>query len=79
MNPSIKSKSDEDELESCIQVAARWNYTNIVKLLLDSGKVLEIDIKETLKNKYIKKPITHMLNEHINKKNKIKKGGCACF
>ncbi len=79
LDPSIKSKSDDDELENCIQVAARWNYINIVKLLLDSGKVQEIDIQEILKNKYIKKPVIKLLYEHTNKKNKGKKGCCACF
>ena len=79
LNPSIKSKSDENELETCIQVAARWNYVDIVKLLLDSGKVLDLEIKDVLKNKHLKKPVVNLINEHLTKKGKGKKGGCACF
>ena len=33
MNPSIKSKINDNEFETCLEVAARWNYIDIVKLL----------------------------------------------
>lgn len=80
LNPSIKSKTDANDYESCLEVAARWNYVDIVKILLEKGHLHEVEIREALKNKHIKKPVKDIINDHINKKAQSgKKKGCSCF
>ncbi len=79
LNTSIKSKSDNDEYETCLQVAARWNYSKLVALLLDKGNISPDELKETLKNKSLKKHITELINKDLLKKSGRNKKGCACF
>lgn len=77
MNALIKSKSDDNEWESCLQVAARWNYITIVNLLLERGNFKNIDIIEVLKLRYLKKPMINLLKIHNDRI--VKKKGCHCF
>jgi ankyrin repeat protein len=78
--PSIKSKTDENDFENCLDVAARWNYVEIVKLLLDKGNFSEGEIRQTLKSKNLTKSVKDLINSHLSSKNQSKKKkGCACF
>lgn len=78
LSASIPSKSDNDEYESCLQVAARWNFIDIVQLLLNKGNLKQNDLEDTLKLKYIKKPVANLIKNKL-KLEKRNKGGCACF
>lgn len=78
LNANILSKSDDNEYESCLQVAARWNYPDIVQLLLDKGNLQQKDLEDTLKIKYLKKPVAKLIKKKL-KSEKRSKGGCACF
>ena len=79
MNPSILSKNDSNEYETCLQVAARWGYNDIVKIILEKRcQSINIDeIEKTLKIKPLKPSIIKILKDVL--KAKKNKGGCACF
>jgi ankyrin repeat protein len=77
LNTKIKSKSDENEFETPLQVAARWGYTNIVKLLLEKGGYDSLDIDNALKIPDLKKNIITMLKVHF--KTIGRRRSCACF
>lgn len=79
LNPSILSKNDLNEYETCLQVSARWGYNEIVNLILEKrGPVIkQEEVENTLKLKNLKSSIVKLLKEHLKKKKG--KGGCACF
>ncbi len=79
LNPSIKSKSDHYDYETCLQVAARWNYTEVVALLLNKATLPLEELKDTLRYKNLKKPIVDLISKQIEKKIGKNKKGCACF
>jgi ankyrin repeat protein len=79
LNPSILSKNDFNEYETCLQVSARWGYNEIVNLILEKrGHLIKNEeLENTLKIKNLKSSIIKLLKEHL--KNKKGKRGCACF
>lgn len=80
LNPNLKSKTDDNEYETCLQVAVRWNYVDIVKLLLEKCKLSEVEVSEAMKNCF-NKQILNLLKQYLKEKYgaKGKKSGCACF
>jgi ankyrin repeat protein len=77
LNTKIKSKSEDNEYETPLQAAARWNYVNIVHLLLDKGGYERKDIENCLKMKNLKPSVTSILKSHL--KLIRRKSGCGCF
>jgi ankyrin repeat protein len=77
LNTKIKSKSDDNEFETPLQVGARWGYTTIVKLLLEKGGYDSVDVENTLKCKGLKKGMINMLKIHLRTIRRRK--GCVCF
>jgi hypothetical protein len=80
MNPSIQSKNNENEEETCLQVAARWGYNEIVNLILQfkREKITKEELEKTMKIKGIKQTIVTLLKEHVKMYHKNKKR-CSCF
>jgi ankyrin repeat protein len=77
LNPKIKSKTEDNEFETPLQVAVRWNYVNIVHLLLDKGGYDKKDIENCLKMENLKSPVVSILKSHL--KLIRRKSGCGCF
>jgi hypothetical protein len=77
LNTKIKSKSEDHEYEIPLQAAARWNYVNIVHLLLEKGGYERKDIENCLKTKDLKPPVVSLLKSHL--KLIKRKSGCGCF
>jgi hypothetical protein len=78
MNPTLRSKSDENEYETCLEVSVRWNYISIVNILLEHKFFTANDIEMALKITGIKKNMRNVLKSYLTA-SKRKKGGCACF
>jgi hypothetical protein len=64
-NAKIKSNVDNNDGESPLQVSARWNYLNIVKLLLEKVDYSKHDIKEALNLQGIAKGVKVVLKKYI--------------
>ena len=77
LNPNIKAIYYDME-DTCLAVAARWNYYDIVKLILESNRIDSDDIEETLENENCNEKIKNLLFSHIPDDRKKKKG-CGCF
>jgi hypothetical protein len=77
LNGKIKSKAQEYEFETPLQVAARWNYINIVKLLLGKVDYSRSEIEICLKTSTLKPPTIAILKNKL--KDMKKKKGCSCF
>ena len=76
LNPLVKSRIG-NEYESNLQVAARWNYPNIVELLLSKVDYKKEEIIETYKMNEIEKRIRRILKDFLKKKfNTNKRCGC---
>lgn len=67
LNAFVKSKINENETESCLQVACRWNYLKIVKLLLDKVPYKKEDINEALNVDNLSKNCLVLLKRYLNK------------
>ena len=78
LNPNIRSKYFNME-DTCLWVACRWNYFEIVKLLLETHKIYEEDIIEELNKNDCNKKIMKLLYEYLHNERKNGKKGCACF
>lgn len=63
VNPQIKSRNGMN-YESCLQASVRWNYFNIVKLLLESGKLNISDIKECENITEISLNVRNLIKSH---------------
>ena len=66
-NPHINSKVDLEEFESNLEVACRWNHTNIVEFLLEATVWSYIEVKDALKVAYnvaINNMLIGFLNNH---------------
>jgi len=74
--PSIKSMSDDNEFETCLEVPVRWNYYDIVKLLLEKGNIPKLEVISVSKKKNISKPIRKLINKYLGKNSQ---SSCACF
>ena len=77
LNPNIKANYYDME-DTCLAVAVRWNFYDIVKLLLESNRIYPDDIEETLENENCNEKIKELLFSHIPEDRKKKKG-CGCF
>jgi ankyrin repeat protein len=77
LNAFIKCKINEHEYESCLQAACRWNYTKIVKLLLDKVDYSLNEIKEVLNIDGLSKSCQSIIKRLIN--SKFKKTTVCCF
>ena len=77
LNPNIRICYN-DYIDSCLGVAVRWGFIDIVKILLESKKIYPNIIREVLEfedcNKTIKEMLIKSLPEY-----KRKKSGCECF
>jgi len=67
LNAFVKSKINENESESCLQVLCRWNYLKIVKLLLDKVPYKKEDINEALGIDNLSKNCLVLLKRYLNK------------
>lgn len=76
-SPFVKSRLDEKEGESPIQVACRWNYINIIKVLLAKVDYKKEHIEEALKMEGITAKVKILLKSYLNTKFKSKKK-CFC-
>lgn len=61
IDSKIKSRRSGSEYESCLAVAVRWKFYNIVKLLLEKGCYSETDINECASLDFISENIYHLL------------------
>ena len=77
LNPNIKAIYYDME-DTCLAVAVRWNFYDIVKLILESNRIDSDDIEETLENENCNEKIKNLLFSHIPDDRKKKKG-CGCF
>jgi ankyrin repeat protein len=77
LNTKVKSRTETNEFETPLQVAARWHYVNIVQLLLERGKYEKEEVENCLKMKGLKPSIVTLLKNHL--KLIKKKGKCSCF
>ena len=77
LNPNIKAIYYDME-DTCLAVAVRWNFYDIVKLILESNRIYPDDIEETLENENCNEKIKELLFSHIPEDRK-KKRGCGCF
>jgi ankyrin repeat protein len=66
LNPFIKTKGAYSE--SCLQVACRWGYTRIVRLLLEKVYYNREQVEETLYMEGISNEIRLIIEEYISKK-----------
>ena len=78
LNPNIKANYYDME-DSCLAVAARWNYYDIVKLILDSNRVYEDDIIDILNNEKCSQKIKELIISYIPDDRKKRNKGCNCF
>ncbi len=78
LNPNIKAIYFDME-DSCLAVAARWNYYDIVKLILDSNRVYEDDIIDILNNEKCSQKIKELIISYIPDNKKKRNKGCNCF
>ena len=83
LNPHVLSKGERDKYESCLEVAVRWGYYNIVKLLLNNTNYTTEQIVECNKIEYISPKIVELLQNRFNsfkystKKNNIRSTVCC--
>ena len=77
LNPNIRVYYD-DNIDSCLAVAVRWNFVDIVKILLESKKIKAEIIREVLQFEDCNKKIREMLIKSLSN-NKRKKSVCECF
>lgn len=78
LNPNIRSKYYDQE-DTCLWVACRWGYYDIVELLLETNKIDPLDIKEEIEKKDCNHRIIQLLIKYLPKEYKRGKKGCACF
>ncbi len=70
-------KIGKNENENCLGVACRWNYINIIEILLKTKRFLYSHVKEIINNKEINKNVKLLLENYLKKiKNK---NICYCF
>jgi len=77
LNPNIRVYYN-DNIDSCLAVAVRWNFVDIVKILLESKKIKAEIIREVLQFEDCNKKIREMLIKSLSN-NKRKKSFCECF
>jgi hypothetical protein len=77
LNPNIKAIYFDME-DTCLSVSVRWNYYDIVKLILESNRIYEEDIEDTLENEICNDKIKQLLISYIPDDRKKRKG-CTCF
>ena len=77
LNPNIKAIYFDME-DTCLSVSVRWNYYDIVKLILESNRIYEEDIEDTLENEICNDKIKQLLISYIPEDRKKRKG-CTCF
>ena len=65
--------------DTCLWVACRWNYYDIVRLLLETNQINEEDIIEELNRCDCNKKIMKLLYEYLPLEKRRNKKGCACF
>ena len=77
LNPNIRVYYNEN-IDSCLGVAVRWGFIDIVQILLESKKIKPEIIREVLEFEDCNKKIKEMLIESLPHE-KRKKSGCECF
>ena len=78
LNPNIKAIYFDME-DSCLAVAVRWNFYDIVKLILESNKIYEEDIYDILNQEKCSVKIKNLILNFIPDDKKDKCKGCGCF
>ena len=88
LNAKIKSKVsilfkllqiDENNEESCLQVAARWGYFNIVDLLLEKVDYEKEELKEAINQNNINQRIIFKILNYFKNKFERKEKEVVCF
>jgi len=80
LNPNIKAiYSDSNMEDSCLAVAVRWNFYDIVKLILETNKIYEDDIFDILNQEKCSLKIKKLILDFIPDDKKKKYKGCGCF
>jgi hypothetical protein len=77
INAFVKSKLDAKDGESPLGVAARWNYANIVSLLLEKVQYRKEHILEVLDMQGLTKRIRKTLKRHYKANFKIQRFACC--
>ena len=77
LNPNIRVYYNDND-DTCLGVAVRWGYVDIVKILLESKKINIEIIKEVLEFEDCNKKIKEMLIKSLPE-SKRKKSTCECF
>ena len=79
LNPNIRVHYYDME-DTCLWVASRWGYYEIVKMLLETKKIPPDDIDKALEEEYkVNKKISKLLFSYLPDEYKKKRKGCACF
>jgi hypothetical protein len=78
LNPFVKSKMDEREMESPLGVASRWNFINIVNLLLEKVPYKKGDLEEVLGMQGLTKKIRSLLKRHYTNQFIVRKSFFCC-
>ena len=80
LNPNIKAIYCDSNMEdSCLAVAVRWNFYDIVKLILETHKIYEDDIFDILNQEKCSLKIKKLILDFIPDDKKKKYKGCGCF
>lgn len=77
LNPNIRVYYYEME-DTCLWVACRWNYYNIVKMLLETKKIKTEDIEKAFDECPHNKKISSLLYHSLPENSRMKRR-CACF
>lgn len=79
LNPLIKSKTEFNKTENCLEVAVRWNFKNIVEILLGTNLFGVKEIKEILNKRNINRNIVNILKKYLGSINSKNNNNCKCF
>lgn len=74
-DPHIRSFTNQNDSESCLQVAARWGMVNIVQLLLEKSEFSKEELLEVIKMEGLNREIRKTLSKYYAKRFS-KLGGC---
>lgn len=78
-DPHILSEVDDEEYETALQVAVRWDHKIVVEYLLQNVKWSQEEIKKTIKMKNINHDLFIMLKEYSKKRYNCLFNFCLCI
>lgn len=77
-NPHILSNVDDEEKESTLQVACRWNHRQVVEYIIDAVQWKEADIRATIKMEGLEEEIVKILKVYAKKRFSCLFNFCLC-